>query len=538
MKVEIPPDIEALISRSYPAILATKIPKGENFDGDAEELQTRGTAMVRWCYGIGLGGQQLPAGALCFRFTACSNQDGQVQWFNDYFAGCERRNNSHECGIPIAHIILHIPGPDGSEGWVGDCDGLPTFRKYDQFGWVLEDSLQWLRWSRGGIDDKQNVQSLCTSWDPNIHKLADYLGKNFDLSGNSFGKVKIGIANLTNDLASKLLFIPANSAGAHKPVPTQGDTEVLKEFYRLDAEFLPSTLKLPDCEIASSLFAALSFASGLRLGFAATVVVQGGCPIFRELRPCRGGVTEALCAPTGEDGNAVKKIAWLFLQRLAADLSQLSRNDPHFMCTHPLVGAIQRINEALSRRGVEHGDDLYLTLERACLLISVAIEAVSRCYEPNETGVTWRPTREKGDARVERWIGSKAYGLWARYRHALAHRLKLIENDAPSASRPGARGQGAAALSDVVRAFLERGSEINGRLRDLWTYERFLMTAFNHLVLRVIGYDGKATDWMDKPVSLYQINGGNAPAPELNSLNRTFSSADQPRDSTEAEGQP
>lgn len=523
MKVEIPPDIEALISRSYPAILATKIPKGENFDGDAEELQTRGTAMVRWCYGIGLGGQQLPAGALCFRFTACSNQDGQVQRFNDYFAGCERRNNSHECGIPIAHIILHIPGPDGSEGWVGDCDGLPTFRKYDQFGWVLEDSLQWLRWSRGGIDDKQNVQSLCTSWDTNIHKLADYLGKNFDLSGNSFGKVKIGIANLTNDLASKLLFIPANSAGAHKPVPTQGDTEVLKEFYRLDAEFLPSTLKLPDCEIASSLFAALSFASGLRLGFAATVVVQGGCPIFRELRPCRGGVTEALCAPTGEDGNAVKKIAWLFLQRLAADLSQLSRNDPHFMCTHPLVGAIQRINEALSRRGVEHGDDLYLTLERACLLISVAIEAISRCYEPNgDSGAVWRPTKESktGDDRIARWLGEDAFKIWVKYRTALTHRLKLIENEVPENS---AGRVGSSTTISAIKVLTDRGCEFNARLRDLRAYERFLLTSFNHLVLRIIGYDGETIDWASEQMAFYKINGGNTPVPTLACLDRTFS---------------
>ena len=64
--------------------------------------------------------------------------------------------------------------------------------------------------------------------------------------------------------------------------------------------------------------------------------------------------------------------------------------------------------------------------------------------------------------------------------------------------------------------------EVNARFRDLWKVERFLLTLFNHTVLRVIGYTGAATNWADRNTGTYNVGGGKAPAPRHTDFETNF----------------
>ena len=535
MKVEIPRDIKDLITGSHPATLSTQIPGGLNFDGGLGEVTINGCADVRWDRAIP------PECSLRFHFTADDHADaGLIARFNGYFDRCRELVAAQGPGVPAGYAVLTIHdnhrGSKNERG-AGFCTGLPKFERSSN-NWAVKDTLERLYCGASKIDFSKPVKLVAVSWDPNLGRLMGLLGSSMKL--DNVGTLEIGKATI-DDFMSLLFFpsvagaIPTWSSGSPARAAS-GGTVKADMLYRVEL-VIPTPLRdVGAGAFADTLFAALSFASGFHVDFTGTAIVQNSCAIYVELKPGQGDSPEPFCPPVDWAGKAgggaqaatncgatVAEIASLFFRRIAADVP-LIEGGPRSFYSHPLVGAISELADAM--HAVPAGD-LYLAVKRVHAIVPAAIEMIAKCYELDSSGqVLWQPLRPSRNLtqyntlknkRIRKLIGDNAHNFWGKIRNPLAHGLRLMEDEPPDPA-PGGHASGYS-----VHGFLsERGQEFNARFRDLWKVQRFLLTMINHVVLRVIGYTGNATNWADKSKKAYSVSGGNAPVPQASDFETSF----------------
>lgn len=537
MKVEIPKNIRDLLTDSQPATLSTQVPMGANFDGEPEEIAVEGQVEIWWdC-------ASPPEGSLRFRFTVdCHTEIKLLTRFNEYYNWRKGLAAEQGPGFPLGHVVLtiHDSRSKANERGAGYCNGLPQFER-DDGKWIMEDPLEGLWCAASELDGRMPAKLVAISLDPNLGRLAERLGGNVRL-GN-IGTLAIGRAAIADYLTTLFGAVPASAGLAPPPEPrdriTSEATVAVDSLYRVEL-VVPTPPKGVGAEaFASTLFAALSFASGWYVDFAGAVIVQGGRAIFSEMKPMQGRAPKPFCPPIGwtnggESGNApapavadykmtVAKVASLFFRRMAADIPLIG-SGPRLLYTHPLVHAITELRHALC---ADIGGDPYLTMKRAYTILPAAIEMIAKCYELKASGeasgkVSWSLLKVSDDGRakndrIKKLIGDNAFKFWSRIRNPLAHELRLMEDGPQDTASVGPHG------NHTMREFLsEHGQEVNARCRDLWKVQRFLLTMFNHVILRIIGYTGDATNWADKNECSYCVGGGNAPTPQATDFETKF----------------
>ena len=528
MNVEIPKDIKGLIAGSHPATLSTQIPAGPHFDGARDEVIIHGCADIRWA-------RATPSKAsLRFHFRANDTTDADlIKRFNGYFKRCGELVDDQGPGIPAGHVVLTVDEYQKERG-AGPCTGLPQFKKSDG-KWVVEDNLNYLSYRASDINLNEHVKLIAVSWDPNLDTLMKLLGGHTEL--DKFGTLEIGNTPIAEFAKTPSFPVPTCTGSASACTPpacaAPDKTVAVDALYRVEFDIPKPPPGVDTWNLPSTLFAALSFASGLQMDFIGTAIVQNGVAIYLELKPQEGGSPDPFCPPinwpkssahgaapsplVASDKTTFAKVASLFFHRIIEDLSEVPA-EIRFIYTHPLLSTASELADAMQAGPAQ---DLYLAVKRVHALVPVAIEMIAKHYEMDTSGkAVWNPLPRGNNAkndRIKKLIGDNAHKFWAKIRNPLAHELRLMENG-PLDIVPSGHPSG-----NPTQAFLSKqGQEYNARFRDLWKVQRCLLTMLNHVVLRVIGYTGNATNWADENKQAYDVGAGNAPAPQQGDFETEF----------------